>query len=282
MLSRNNIILIAGFLVLFAILSISAVRKFTGKVVPDFYHPYFSAVEKVSDTEAYAGLMLEKKGSLASEVLKLREDNEMLSAKMKIMDHLRMDNVELRDLVGIGKVPYFTCLKAEIIRRDPARWYEKLIIDKGESDGIREGGVVISRIAGKDGAAPSFAVVGRIRSVSKHESVVSTILSDDCALSVMVSGSKAHGVAGAGKKTEKNFLVKIKFLPKDVKYSPGEYVFTSGLSGITPSSLLIGRLAEETEGQMIKIKDNLYAEAWMEPSARFDSLQFLLVLVPEK
>ncbi|HCE45556.1 MAG TPA: hypothetical protein DET40_18605 [Lentisphaeria bacterium] len=282
MLSRQNILLIAGFAVLFVILSITAVRSFSRKVVSDFYHPYFTLSSKVSDAVASEKMMLESKGRLAGMVLDLQEKNEILSAKMKIMNNLREENTKLRELVGIGKIPYFTCLKAEIIRRDPARWYEKLIIDKGEADGIREGSSVISRIPGSGGSATSFAVVGRVKSVSRHEAVVSTILSDDCALSVLVSGSKAHGIAGSGKKVDRNFIVKIKFLPKDVTYAPGEFIYTSGLSGVTPSSLLIGKLAEGREGQAVKIKDNLYAEAWMEPSANFDNLHFLLILVPEK
>ncbi|MFZ2653314.1 MAG: rod shape-determining protein MreC [Victivallales bacterium] len=282
MLSRQNILLIAGFAVLFVILSITAVRSFSKKVVSDFYHPYFTGAEKVSNAAASEKMMLESKSKLAGMVLELQGKNEMLSAKMKLMNNLREENTKLRELVGVGKIPYFTCLKAEIIRRDPARWYEKLIIDKGEADGIREGSSVISKIPGNDEGTPSFAVVGRVKSVSKHEAVVSTILSDDCALSVLVSGSKAHGIAGSGKKIDKNFIVKIKFLPKDVTYSPGEFIYTSGLSGITPSSLMIGRLAEDKEGRAVRIKDNLYAEAWMEPAANFDNLHFLLILVPEK
>ena len=145
-----------------------------------------------------------------------------------------------------------------------------------------EGSIVISKILRKDTGGTSFAVVGRIKAVSLHESVVSTILSDDCSLSVSVSGKKAHGIAGSGRKTGRAFVVGIKYLPRDITYSRGDFVHSSGLSGLTPPSLLVGRISENTENGTVNIKDNLYAEATMEASVNFDNLHFVLVLVPEK
>ncbi|HBC87095.1 MAG TPA: hypothetical protein DCZ94_09090 [Lentisphaeria bacterium] len=282
MMSRQNILLIAVFAVLFILITFAAIRGFSRKAVSDFYHPYFSTAGKVSDAASYEALVLEGRHELASKVQKLQEENDILAAKMNILGSLKRENLELRELVGIGKIPFFTCVTAEVIKRDPAAWYEKLIVNKGGDDGIREGSIVISKLPRREEGGPSFAVIGRVKSVSNHEALISTIMSEECALSVLVSGSKAHGVAGSGRKTGRSFIVKIKYLPRDVVYTPGEYVYTSGLSGLTPSSLLIGRLAEEKEGQGIKIKDNLYAEIWMEPSANFDNLRFVLIMVPEK
>jgi rod shape-determining protein MreC len=282
MLSRQNFILLAGFVILFIVFSFTAVRNFTKRVVSDFYHPFFSSVEAVSDKAASESLLVRSKGELADQILKLQKENDIMSAKMSILNNLKRENIELRDLAGVKKIPFFNCLASEIIRRDPARWYEKLVINRGSADGVLEGGLVISKILRRDTGDSSFAVVGRIKSVSRHESVVSTILSDDCSLSVMVSGRKAHGVAGSGKKIGRSFMVSIKFLPKDVPYSPGEFVSTSGLSGLTPASLLIGKLAVDSEGKLVNIKDNLYAEARMDSAVNFDNLHFVLVLVPEK
>jgi rod shape-determining protein MreC len=274
--------LVAGFAILFIVFSFTAVRNFTKRVVSDFYHPFFSSVESVSDRAASESLRVKSKGELAEQVLKLQKENDIISAKMSILNNLKKENIELRELVGLGKVPFFNYLTSEIVRRDPARWYEKLVIDRGSADGVMEGSVVISKILRKDTGGTSFAVVGRVKSVSLHESIVSTILSDDCSLSVMVSGKRAHGIAGSGKKTRRTFIVGIKYLPRDVPYASGEFVYTSGLSGLTPSSLLVGRLAEDGEGKTASIKDNLYAEAKMEASVNFDNLHFVLVLVPEK
>ncbi|MFA6567564.1 MAG: rod shape-determining protein MreC [Victivallales bacterium] len=282
MLSRQNFILLAGFAILFIVFSFAIVRNFTKRVVSDFYHPFFSSVEAVSDKAASESLFLRGKGELADQVLKLQKENDIMSAKMSVLNNLKRENIELRELVGVGKVPFFNCLTSEIVRRDPVRWYEKLVINRGSADGVSEGSIVISKILRKDVGGAAFAVVGRIKSVSLHESVVSTILSDDCSLSVMVSGRRAHGIAGSGRKTGRTFTVGIKYLPKDVGYSSGEFVYTSGLSGLTPSSLLIGKLAGGGEGRVVSVKDNLYAEAGMEAAVNFDNLHFVLVLVPEK
>ena len=282
MLSRQNFILLAGFVILFIVFSFTAVRNFTKRVVSDFYHPFFSSVETVSDKAASESLLIRSKGELADQILKLQKENDIMSAKMSILNNLKRENIELRNLAGVEKFPFFNCLTSEIIRRDPARWYEKLVINRGSADGVIEGGLVISKILRRDTGDSSFAVVGRIKSVSRHESVVSTILSDDCVLSVMVSGRKAHGVAGSGKKTGRSFMVSIKYLPKDIPYSTGEFVRTSGLSALTPASLLIGKLAGDSEGKLVNIKDNLYAEARMDSAVNFDNLHFVLVLVPEK
>jgi rod shape-determining protein MreC len=282
MLSRQNFILLAGFAILFIVFSFTAVRKFTTRVVSDFYHPFFTSIEAVSDKAASESLLIRSKSELADQVLKLQKENDIMSAKMSILNNLKRENIELRELVGVGKVPFFNCLTSEIVRRDPARWYEKLVINRGSADGVKEGSIVISKILRKNTGGTSFAVVGRIKSVSKHESVVSTILSDDCSLSVMVSGKRAHGIAGSGKKIGMSFIVGIKYLPRDVEYLSGGVVYTSGLSGLTPSFLLVGKLARDGEEKTVNIKDNLYAEARMEASVNFDNLHFVLVLVPEK
>ncbi len=282
MMNRQNILLVAVFAVLFIIFSFSFVRGIARKTVTDFYHPFFSVTEKISDAATFEGLAMESRHELAAKVQNLKEQNSILTAKVSILDDMKKENLKLRELVGLGKIPFFTCITAEVIKRDPAAWYEKLVINKGTEDGIREGSVVIARFTRSEEGTPSFAVVGRVKSVTKHEAFIATILSDECSLSVLVSGSKAHGIAGSGRKTGKNFIVKIKYLPRDVVYTPGEFVYTSGLSGLTPSSLLIGRLVEDKESQTVKIRENLYAEAWMEPSANLDYLHFVLVMVPEK
>ncbi len=282
MLNRQNFTLLAGFAILFIVFSFTAVRNFTKRVVSDFYHPFFYSVEAVSDKAASESLLVRSKGELADQALRLQRENDIMSAKMSILNDLKRENIALRELVGIDKIPFFNCLTSEIVRRDPARWYEKLVINRGSTDGVTDGSIVISKILRKDTGGTSFAVVGRVKSVSRHESVVSTILSDDCSLSVMVSARKAHGIAGSGKKTGSTFIVGIKYLPRDVAYSPGEFVYTSGSSGLTPSSFLIGKLAGDGEGKAASIKDNLYAEAKMEAAVNFDNLHFVLVLVPEK
>ena len=190
------------------------------------------------------------------------------------------DKIRLEELLDIKPKPGFKCVFAEIYLRDPALWYESLSINKGEEDGIKLGSIVICRVDGVDNPGFPFGVVGRIIAVSDHAAQVETILSGSCKLSVLLRKTKAPGIL-SGRATRSGAPSAIvTALPAFKDYSPGEIVVTSGLTrNITPPDLLVGKIAGSGAGA-VKIIDNLTAEAFVTPAVDFNSIRYLVVLVP--
>lgn len=284
MLSRKNIFLISGLIILALIINLNIFRQLFHRLPADFFSPFFSAVSKMSaaaDDAKNSPFIKKSKSELISELLKLQKKNEIFEVRFTVLQKLQRENQELRNLLKLPPRPNFNCVFAETILRDPVYWDKRFIVNKGSNDGITVGNIVLMRIPKQKNSNFTFAVVGRIKSVSRHSAVVNTILSEDCHLSVILPISKAAGIIKEGGRDSKKVWTKIQYLPRDLHYSTGEPVFTSGLSRWTPPSLIIGNLLAEDSHETY-VHDNLYMEAKLEPAADFDDLRFVIILVPRR
>jgi cell shape-determining protein MreC len=100
-------------------------------------------------------------------------------------------------------------------------------------------------------------------------------------MSVKLPECSASGIISGGSRSGDKVRALITYLPKNLDYTPGEPVYTSGMSEYTAPSLYLGKLSEE-KTKMVKIQDNLYAEAVMEPAADFENIRFTMVMIKEK
>lgn len=249
----------------------------------DFYHPFFSPVQKVENLTAKQALMLQSKTSLVEEMLKLQQVNEQYSAEMNVLQEVKDENTALKDLMSFKPSPGFKCVFAEIFRRDPGNWNQHFSINKGAEDGIKEGNVVLCRIPKEKDSKYDFAVVGRVSSVDKDNAQVETVISINCKLSVMLEKNKAAGILEGGTEQNGKPVMSVTKLPAFKKYSAGETVITSGLSRYqTPPLLLVGKVADNNGAPDIQVITNLYAKAKIVPAVDFDNLRYLVVLIPKK
>lgn len=277
MLSRKNIFLIAGLIILTAlIINVIPFRQLFYRLSTDFFYPFFSAASNMNSP-----FIKKSKSELLSELLKLQKKNEIVELRFAMLQKLQKENQELRDLLKLPARPGFNCVFAETILRDPVYWDKRFIVNKGTNDGITEGNIVLMRIPKQKNSSFPFAVVGRIKSVSRHSAVVSTILSENCHLSVILPVSRAAGIIKNGGRDGKKFWTRIQYLPRELRYSAGEPVFTSGFSRWTPPSLIIGNLLGEDSPETY-VHDNLYLEAKLEPAADFDNLRFVIILISKR
>ena len=104
--------------------------------------------------------------------------------------------------------------------------------------------------------------------------------SKECRLSVSLPRSRAAGMINGGAVYKKTLYSKLTYLPVKLKYKLGEEVFTSGLSGWTPSSLYVGRLIT-TPSPLDKGRNCLYCEGIVGPALDFESLRFIMVVQRE-
>lgn len=248
----------------------------------DFYHPFFSPVEKVENLSAKQALMLQTKTALVEEILKLQQVNERFSAELNVLQEIKKENASLKDLLTFKPSLGYKCVFVEIYLRDPANWNSSFSINKGTADGIKPGCVVLSRIAKEKGSKYVFAVAGRISKVSEDNAQVETVVSKNCRLSVILKKSKAAGILEGGTiKNGKPEIIVTK-LPAFKKYTSGETVITSGLSkDTTPPLLFVGQVADNNGAPDIHVITNLYAKARIIPAVDFDNLRFLVVLIPK-
>jgi len=174
--------------------------------------------------------------------------------------------------------PYggYKCVFAELVLRDPAFWEERFTINKGSEDGIREGAIVLAADSLND--RERLAVIGRIKSAKEHNCVVSTLASKECQLSVVLPQSKAAGLTNGGNRSDGGLTIEVMYLPRDMKYTAGEPVYTSGLTPYTPPALLVGTLAGSGKAK-VRIHDNLYLDGAIKPAADVEKVRFVMIMV---
>lgn len=247
------------------------------KLVADFFYPFLSAPVTIANTASTASLLSKSKQDLIAQVFKLSRKNVELEAKCDYLQGLKTENDKLKNLLTIKPLPKYSYLYAEVSYRDPAKWYEQFVINKGEDDGVKNGSIVLVQTKNAQDGKIAFAVAGRIGLVSKHTSVVYTLLSNECILSVRIPSNGSTGVLKGGERSSSDIWADITYLPKDMDYAPGALVTTSGLSTLAPRGLTIGTLDTPRNDDLIR-KD-LYKSARVELAADLNHIDFVLVLV---
>ena len=145
-------------------------------------------------------------------------------------------------------------------------WFNSIVINKGSSSGIKKDMAVIS----------SDGLIGKINKVSKTTSEVKLLTTNDKneKISVMIKTSE-DTIYGIMNGYQDNYL-EITSVNKNINVDNNSLVYTSGMGGIFPSGILIGKVAMVKED-----KYNVSKLILVEPSSSFNNLKFVKVLIKD-
>ena len=190
----------------------------------------------------------------------LRTEHAKLRAKLQIMETLERENANLRDLLDAAKKVPDRVLMAELIEVSVDPYTQKILVDRGLSDGAHVGQPVFD---------PN-GIMGQVTQVMPFTSAVTLITDPSHAVPVRVQRNGLRAVAfGVGSSDR----VRISYLSPDADIREGDVLLTSGLGGRFPGGYPVARV--------ISIKNDpgeafLYIEAV--PTAQIDrTSQVLLV-----
>ena len=170
----------------------------------------------------------------------------------------------LRELLGLRQAVPMDTVAAQVVGRDGVPWFRTLTLDRGEADGITLDAPVVS----------PTGVVGRVFAVGPHAARVQVLLDRDGAAGVLVERSRVSGVVSGQVSSQAagaEDLV-LKYVPERSDVVVGDVVVTSGLDRIYPKGLVVGRVRFVGKGS------GLFRDIRVEPSARFDRLEEVLVV----
>lgn len=139
---------------------------------------------------------------------------------------------ELKKITNLEKENY-SFIYAKVIERDND-WYQELIINKGEKDGIKVDSAVIS----------TQGLIGRITKTTPNTSTIKLLTSNDIKVSVYINNDKEeyHGIINSYLKEEE--LLEVDNVIKNSDIKIGDKVYTSGLGNIYPTGIYIGEVVE--------------------------------------
>jgi rod shape-determining protein MreC len=247
-------------------------------------------------------------GGLVRENADLRQQVEQLQAQVAAQQSDEARIQELQDALGVKQNrPNDQLLGANVIAEDPSGQKKMVAIDRGSSDGIEEGMVVLSR---------SGALVGTVATAYKNYAWIRLITDPDSAVNAQVNaganstqvltpnqpavtpnqttttpspfatpapsatttpgGSGGASVRGVADGDLLQGII-LDLLPPDAAIAKGTLVVTSGLGGNYPPGILIGSIKDIEERPQAAFK-----KASLEPATQLSSLETVLVLISFK
>ncbi len=203
----------------------------------------------------------------AAGVSRLREDNERLvrleaanARSLQQGEHLAAENAQLRKLLGMRERNSFRSTVAEVLYETGDPFTRRVVVDRGQQHGLQAGQPVLD----------AQGVIGQISRVLPLSSEVTLLTDRASTLPVEVRRNGVRAVAfGAGRAD----LVELRYLPAGVDLRTGDELFTSGLDGVFPAGLPVGRVVEVRRG------GSSFTVARVEPAAAVERSRMLLVLL---
>lgn len=175
---------------------------------------------------------------------RLQHDVSRLSLLNRAYEQSRLENERLRRLISLSDRINFQAVGARVVARTPSFLSNIIYIDRGSQDGIPIDAPVLSG----DG------IIGRIILVSGRQSQVQLVTNPDASLGVMIERSRTPGVlTGTG-----DLLLDLNYISNTEQIAIGDTVLSSGLDGIFPKGIAVGRVVEVRKGKdvfwAIKVK----------------------------
>lgn len=189
------------------------------------------------------------------------------------IDSLNAENIELRNQIDALKkeldIDYtingYSYLNATVTLRNISSWYNTITIDKGSYNGIEEGMAVVN----------SRGLIGKVSKVSTFNSEVKLLstntTNNKISVSIIHNNEKLFGLIN--NYNYKDNYLEVEGISNTLKVSIGDLVYTSGLGGVFPSGILIGKVKEITTDEY-----DLSKELKVEPIVDFNNINFVAVL----
>ena len=199
--------------------------------------------------------------SVAHENENLKKSLNQFVAKSNQWHEIDLANARLRNLLNFQKAPTNKVVAAEVIGKDPSGWFKTIIIDKGKSDGLKKGLSVV---------LPT-GIVGQVIETTSHYSKVMLVIDRNSAVDALVQRSRARGII----KGESADQCRFEFVLRKHDVQIGDTVIASGLDGVYPKGLRIGRVADISQRNA-----DIFYEIAVAPFVDYEKLEEVLVIIP--
>ena len=203
------------------------------------------------------------------------EENRRLSERLRQLETQLQEQAQqareaerLRELLGLREILPLQTTVAEVVTRDGLPWYRTITINRGSEDGLALEAPVIS----------PTGVVGRIIGLGPRAAKVQLLQDRDSGAGVLIARSRVAGVVSGqvGFAEAGSYDLVMKYVPELADVVVGDLVVTSGQDRIYPKGLVVGRVRAVAKGS------GLFKDISVEPSARLDQLEEVLVVKQQK
>lgn len=189
----------------------------------------------------------------------LAEENAELRSRLERYNQIQQasDSIFVQDSTVIKQ---FDFISAKVVNNSVDRFTNYLTINKGSDSGVEPGMAVISPLG----------AVGKVKAVSNHYSVVTSILHKDYRLSVLMTRTGYFGsVSWNGVDPD---FAQLNFVPRHVNPAKGDTVVTSAYNAVFPEGIMVGIIED------VKETPTLFYDLTLRLSQDFRKLSYVEVV----
>jgi rod shape-determining protein MreC len=263
----KKMVLIVGVIILIAvniiILTVNSRQSHPatgfGRVVIAFVAPFQEAITQ--STGFLKGIWKHYFNLVSTSIINdhLQKELNRRIARDNLHEETLLANDRLRALVNFEKRIARGTTTAEVIGRDPSPWFKTIIVNKGQADGVTKGAPVV---------VPE-GIVGLVIDATARYAKVLLIIDQNSAVDALVQKTRAQGVI----KGDPLGYCTFKYVLRKHSIGLGDTVVSSGLDGIYPKGLRLGRVSE-----IIKLSSGIFQEVVVTPYVDFETLEEVLIL----
>lgn len=217
----------------------------TTSYVSDAFDHYFFLVETSKENDR----LLLKVNLLSKKNNELIERNKLLERSDNLINFLDKD-----------ERPFVI---AKVIGYDATQWSKVIFINRGTNHKVQKNSSVMN----------NAGVIGHVIHSSPNSSKVLLITDSRSAVDSLFQETRESGITvGTGEN-----ICEMKFVPISAKINLGDKVISSGLGGVFPKGLVVGRVVD-----IVKQSQDLFQDIMVEPSADLSNIEEVIVLLPNQ
>lgn len=210
-----------------------------------------------------------------SDINIVKQENDRLKTKIDEVEKINRELVEnkqkvieLKEALNIkDRYNQFDMAGANIIAKDPGNWFDVFTLDIGSKDGVEENTPVVT----------GRGLVGRVIKADLFSCKVISVIDADSSVSARISKTRDLVVIKGDMELKQMGTCRMDYIPNDVDIVEGDLVETSGIGGIYPKGIVIGRV------RTIQRSDNEFTKhAQIEPVVDFKRLEEVYLLRRKK
>lgn len=223
--------------------------------------PFYWVTGAPSRVGDWAGDQLRSREELAEENSRLKHQVMLLEQQTQLLAAVRAENTRLKELMNSADNVDQRVLVAQVIGVSPDPLEHVLIIDKGRSDGIKQGTAIMD----------ASGLLGQVIEAGDFSSRVLLITDANHALPVQVLRNSVRAVAEG---TGDLYRLKLRHLANTSDIREGDLLLSSGLGGRFPAGYPVG--------EVIAVKRDpgrAFAEVEVQPRGLMNRSRFVLAVI---
>jgi len=183
------------------------------------------------------------------------------AARSTQVERLTEENTRLRALLELRPALQVRSISAEVMYEAADPFSRRLFIDRGATQGVALGAPVINEAG----------VVGQVTRLYPLTSVVTLLTDREAAIPVLNTRTQQRSVAFGGIEGG----MELRFVAGHADVEVGDTLTTSGIDGVYPAGLLVGRVS-----RVDRRAESGFARILVTPAVALDGVRHLLVLEP--